>query len=185
MIKLKPLIQELFKFSYEYSTYDNFNNNTEQRFGFNTDDQETYLVRIENRHFNDIYLYYITQSDRSIFISKLQETLNITKEQVTKMFFSTIEFVKVKTNQNKSINSFGIHSTKNFMKVMSTVKTIIDKEVNSKLSLVFSAKEKSRAKLYSTMVDKFAPKQNYIKLNFTGVDDEMVFILIPKSLVNI
>ena len=96
------------------------------------------------------------------------------KERSTEIVFSKLDA--------KGNDIHNMSSTKDFIKVLSTVSTIIKNEVPKDNIIMFAAKESTRVKLYSRYVKTF--ENNYQVVVAPSEDTrsgDVIYLLIPKS----
>lgn len=179
-IKLIQLIQESFNTVYNYHKIKLPNNaSDEDLFEFKTENNETYQVSIYYDTLERVVNNYIRIGPDD----NIQDILSLPIKVSDKYPTATVEFIKYKSKDDKTIRSYQKHPTIDFMKVLSTINNIIIKSLeNSGMIIIFSSKEKNRTKFYNRLVDKLASNKFNKKL-LPGYNGESVFFLIPKEIV--
>lgn len=168
MIKLK----ELFDKSYPYrkdsdSGYSGYFNSG---FQFETPYGDLYKVTFMDMNFDEIYTFV----GNTIYDVLRKSGYEFEDHAID------IEFGKLKPN-GYGLLTYEISPTRDYIKVLGTIIEIIkNSNIPDETPIVFSAKEKSRIKLYDTLANKFKRSGDTLYTTFNSKGSKYYFLMPTK-----
>jgi hypothetical protein len=169
----KNILKELFDFPFLYNK--NIESKSEISFSFFTDDGDKYIISLYNEK------NIGTEKNRLINAYNLLDYIpEKIYSKIINIPFYKLEFYKIKSKGKKTL-SYGINTTKQFIRVFSTIITILNNELNKYKIIYFLAQETSRIKLYNHLLLNNSNK-HYNVYSFNSLDNDKIYLLISNEL---